>query len=303
MAELTTQVPNLPVELLPQPAWNLFVELQAQAEQLGAANERCENVDEPEYLDAFLGKHGQLDEAHGSLATYGPIFDAFDSDFSAYSNPVTAKYRAVRKILARGVALLHLDHDRLSGEGISPENVQLAIDEAFRLTDAENALWEFIGSDIFRPDDWKANRDALAPLKLLRPQIMNFELRMGVMELSHAFVLGQWISVQALSRALLEQAVKLNCERLDIDLTYTDAKKMVCRKSLHTLIEDLGAHFPDIVREMGVVKEHGNRVLHVDYGRAGQRIQVGSMATMREDAIRSIRSLYQVLEALPKLAR
>jgi hypothetical protein len=236
IAELTSQVPDLPVELLPQPTWNLYIELQARAEELDSATDACQDVDELDYLDAYLAQCKQLDAAIGSLSTYDPIFDSLDDDFSAFNNPAVTKYRPVRRILERGVALLNVDHEQVSGEWISPDSIQPAIDEAFRLTDAENAIWEFIGSDIFRPEDWKANRDALVPLKLLRPQTINFELRAGVMELSHAFVFGHWASVQALSRALLEQAIKLNCERLGIDLRYTYGKKEY--KSLESFLQN-----------------------------------------------------------------
>lgn len=304
ITELTSQVSDLPIALLPQPAWMVYVELQARAEQLDVAADACQDVDEPEYLDAYLAQHGQLDAALGNLSTYQSVFDILDSDFSAFDNPGAAKYRPVRKILELGVSLLAVDNERLSREHISPETIQPAIDEAFRFTDAENALWEFIGSDIFRPEDWKANRDALVPLKLLPPQAISFDLRMGVMELSYAFIFGQWASVQALSRAVLEQAVKLNCERLGIDLRYPYGKKEY--KSLDTLIEDLGTHFPGIVGDMDVVRRYGNRILHGDNDR-GRKIapadRVSRMATMRQDAILSIRSLYQALEALPKLAR
>lgn len=309
IADLISQVPSVPVELLPQPAWKLYVELQARAEQLNAAADRCDSFDELEYLDAYRAQHGQLDAALGSLSRYNPIFDIFDSDFSPFNNPAAATYRPVRKILAQGVALLDIDNERLSGLRISPDSIQPAIDEAYRLTDEKNPFWEFIGSDIFRPEDWKANRDELAPLKLLRPQTMNFELRAGVMELSYAFIFGQWASVQALSRALLEQAVKLNCQRLGIELRHANGNNDY--KSLDALIKELKKNFPNIVTDiveenMTVVRKKGNTILHGDNNRGRQKEPVDRahrMANMRQDAIRSIRSLYQILEALPKLAR
>ena len=108
----------------------------------------------------------------------------------------------------------------------------------------------------------------LVLLKLLPPQAISFDLRMGVMELSHAFIFGQWASVQALSAPCSNRQSSFNCERLGIDLRYPYGKKEY--KSLDTLIEDLGTHFPGIVGDMDVVRRYGNRILHGDNDRGGK---------------------------------
>jgi hypothetical protein len=78
------------------------------------------------------------------------------------------------------------------------------------------------------------------------------------------------------------------------------------QEALETLIKELREHFPGIVGDMNVVRQHGNRILHgdSDFGRKMTQMDRGRrMASMRQDAILSIRSLFQALEALPKLAR
>lgn len=302
VADLTKQVPGIPVEQLPRPSWELFLELQQQQDRLGdAMMDFGWRGEEPEFLNAYLAKSDALHQSVGNLSEYSGILD-FRDPFDEMSGRATAvKYSWVRKTLEMGIENLSVNQERLADVFPSEAQVQSSINEAFRLTDKNNALWDFIGTEFFRPEDWKANREALKPLLLRQPQYISPVLRGYLSELAHAFVLGHWASVQALSRALLEQSIKLNCKRLAIDLNYTDSTK---KKSLEVLTNEFAEYFPEIKDRMHTVRDYGNKILHTDPLKSeSEQAQAARRLWMREDAVRSLESLYAVLEALPKLAR
>jgi hypothetical protein len=102
----------------------------------------------------------------------------------------------------------------------------------------------------------------------------------------------------ALSRALLEQAIKVNHVKLRIDLEEPGSRHS---KSLERLIDEVKERFPQIESEMDIVRRYGNKVLHGS-DQVDQVDRVQHMAKLRRDATQSIESLYAVLEMLPKLS-
>jgi hypothetical protein len=213
------------------------------------------------------------------------------------------KYDRVRRVL--GDALNCLSKDQIDAIAVSfpsREALTEAIDEADHLTDRGSALWELMGTEIFRPDDWKANRDALQPLLLKQPQRVRHDIRSMLMDVAHAFVLGQWAAVSALSRAVLERAVKVNW--VSLGYAIKDVSGKVKYRDLDTMIDDVGKQFPSLVGDMDLVRRCGNNILHE--GRSitdGAGDRASQMARMRSDALESIESLYRSLAGLPTLAK
>jgi len=303
IASLTNQIPDMPRELLPQPAWGLFLSLRQQMDRLGLAlmdlGLRGEN---PEFYDASFAKREALEQALGELSEYDGLLYYCDPVDETSGNAIAVKYSWVRKALEMGVEHLSVNQELLAHDFLFDERIESSIEEAFRLTDRDNALWDFIGTDFFRPDDWRANREALKPLLLKQPQHIERELRRDLMELAHAFVVGHWISVQALSRAILERAVKITCMRGKFAVTYSDDGKARFLL-LYNIIEQLGERYPDIKGDMNFIRGQGNAVLHPEPEKNSARGDGATdMIRLRDSAIQTVEALYRVLEALPKLA-
>lgn len=302
ISSLQAQVTSLPAEFLPQPAWHRYLELRDVAFELEVAVDRCDASMEadPRTCEAYLQKHHALEESLGGLPTYDGLLDFPDGEFGAELPAEALKYGRVRKVLGDALACLSDDQkDSLVDSFPSMDSLNGTIEEADRLTDRGNALWEFMGTDFFRPEDWKANRDALRPLLLKHPQRVRQEIRAMLMDVAHAFVLGQWAAVSALSRALLERAVKVNWVYLEY--ASRDAEGRIHYPSLDTMTRDLANQFPELKRDMSRVRKIGNRVMHDDrnsfgYG-AGER--AARLARLRQEALTSVEALYRILETLP----
>ena len=140
---------------------------------------------------AYLEKQQALEEALGGLPEYDGLLDFTDWELGAVSPASSLMYERVRKVLGDALACLSEDQiDAIASSFPSMQSLTETIEVADRLTDRGNALWEFMNTEIFRPEDWKANRDALKPLLLKQPQHVRHEIRSLLMEVAHSFVLG-----------------------------------------------------------------------------------------------------------------
>lgn len=305
ISSLADQVKELPTKLLPQPAWQHYLELRELSPQLGAAIERCDVLrdEDARSCHAYLEKQQALEEALGGLPEYDGLLDFADWELGAFSPASSLMYERVRKVLGDALACLSEDQiDAIASSFPSMQSLTETIEVADRLTDRGNALWEFMNTEIFRPEDWKANRDALKPLLLKQPQHVRHEIRSLLMEVAHSFVLGQWAAVAALSRAALERVVKVNW--VSLGFAIKDASGKVKYPNLETMIDDVGKHFPGLVGDMDIVRRYGNNVLHESRSnKSGAGDRASQMAQMRRDALESIESLYRSLAGLPKLAK
>lgn len=305
ISSLADQVKGLPTEFLPQPAWQRYLELRKLFTQLSVAIDRCDVLrnEDVRICRAYLQKHQALVEALGVLPEYDGLLEFTDWELSIELPARSLKYERVRKVLGDALACLSEDQkDAIAFSFPSMQSLIETIEVADRLTVRGNSLWEFMSTEIFRPEDWKANRDALKPLLLKQHQYVSHEIRSLLMEVAHSFVLGQWAAVAALSRAVLERAVKFNWVYLGF--ANKDASGKVKYPGLDTMIDDVGKRFPELVGDMDLVRRYGNKVLHESQrgtGEAGDR--ASQMAQMRRDALESIESLYRSLAGLPKLTK
>ena len=103
---------------------------------------------------------------------------------------------------------------------------------------------------------------------LKQHQYVSHEIRSLLMEVAHSFVLGQWAAVAALSRAVLERAVKFNWVYLGFANKDASGKVRIC-PDLDTMIDDVGKRFPELVGDMDLVRRYGNKVLHESPTRHG----------------------------------
>lgn len=293
---LTSQIVGFPVHLLPPPGWANFERLQGNSVRMEGALEESSHWDSLDYLESFVARHKSIEASLGGLSHYGSVLDCFYPGFaSVFHKNCNAKHHRIRRLLERALEYASVNQEKYDEDF---PDFSVIVEDAFCLVDSSNPVWEFIGSEIFKPEDWRENRDALRPLFLKTPH-MSFWLRSGLIEMVHAFVFGHWVAVQALSRALLEQAIKVNHVKLRIDLEEPGSRHS---KSLERLIDEVKDRFPQIESEMDIVRRYGNKVLHGS-DQVDQVDRVQNMVKLRRDATQSIESLYAVLEMLPKLSR
>jgi hypothetical protein len=117
----------------------------------------------------------------------------------------------------------------------------------------------------FDPDSWLDRAHELAPIRTHKNDVLlPSHLRLRIEELNRAYVFGCWLSVLALSRAILEYAVLDNIHKFDIAPTWPamgrDAKRKA--KKLADLIEDLTPHVPALSKGMGKLRDYGNDYMH-----------------------------------------
>lgn len=117
----------------------------------------------------------------------------------------------------------------------------------------------------FDPDSWLDRASELTPIRTHKKDVLlPSHVRLRIEELNRAYVFGCWLSVLALSRAILEYAVLDNIHKFDITPTWPavgrDTKGKT--KKLADLIEDLTPHVPVLTKGMGKLRDYGNDYMH-----------------------------------------
>lgn len=116
----------------------------------------------------------------------------------------------------------------------------------------------------FNPDDWLDNANSLMPIRTSRKgHEIPIHARERLIEIYRSYVFGNWLSVLALSRTVLEYVIFDNLTKLGIDKYYTitnsNEKKI---KKLSHLIDDVGERMPNIITQMTTIKDLGNEYIH-----------------------------------------
>jgi hypothetical protein len=169
------------------------------------------------------------------------------------------------------------------------------------LVSPDHALWGVMDRDYFDPDLWLQNTMALSPVLLPNPRVMNYEMRSQLLELYHAFIFGQWLSVSALARAILERIIKDKASRFGVSLDHpADTRTGKARpKSLEVLNAELAERFPGIASELDIIRDSGNQALHAPMRKkSGNKDQMLRQQRLREEALRVIRALKAAMETL-----
>ncbi|MBK7422523.1 MAG: hypothetical protein IPJ48_05170 [Propionivibrio sp.] len=122
---MISQVPELPFELLPHPAWSLFKDLSAQKDQIETAANYEPRNEELEYLVAYLAKNQALVDSLGSLETNSDIFDMFKPEFALLASNTQVNYRLARQVLEIGVGLVEVDWESFEDRFFLPNQCRL----------------------------------------------------------------------------------------------------------------------------------------------------------------------------------
>jgi hypothetical protein len=154
---------------------------------------------------------------------------------------------------------------------------------------------EILDSELiaFSPEEWHRNLSLLAPLLSARP-FKNFpaQVRLRVEEVYRSFVFGNWLSVLALTRSLLEYSIHDNLRKLGIKAHWETTPKPR-EKKLGELIDEASTHYPEMVGEaMKRIRQSGNEYLHP------KRRTTEQLFSRREEAMNRIKDLVLVIEIL-----
>lgn len=117
----------------------------------------------------------------------------------------------------------------------------------------------------FDPDSWLDRARELVPIRTHKKDVLlPSHVRLRIEELNRAYIFGCWLSVLALSRAILEYAVLDNIHKFEINPTWPavgrDQKGKA--KKLADLIEELAPHVPALSKGMDKLRDYGNDYMH-----------------------------------------
>jgi hypothetical protein len=129
-----------------------------------------------------------------------------------------------------------------------------------------DAAYEVFDSRLiaFEPDLWLDRAAQLAPIRTDRKNVLlPVHVRLRLEELFRAYVFGCWLSIFALSRALVEYAILDNLHKFGVDALWpADRNGKRREKTLEHLIDGVAIHLPEIKISMDEIRTHGNEYLH-----------------------------------------
>jgi len=156
-----------------------------------------------------------------------------------------------------------------------------------------NTAFEVLQSELiqFQPDEWLDRAQHIRPV---RSHKENFQLpsqiRLRLEELYRAYIFGLWLSVLALSRAILEYAIDDNLNKFQIEREWNPGK----RKRLSELIEELERPLSRHKDAMSRIRDSGNDYLHPKKTDVSKALLTQRQATARSILV----DLIEVVEAL-----
>jgi len=149
----------------------------------------------------------------------------------------------------------------------------------------------------FDPDGWLDRVGQLRPIRTNRRNVeLPIHVRFRLEELFRSYVFGSWLSVLALSRAILEYAILDNLYKFGIDPVWPTLDKKGWRreKRLEDLIDDVTTFLPAVADKMHKIRELGNEYLHPKTSKVSKE-----MLFQREQAAKdAVESLITSVEAL-----
>jgi len=159
------------------------------------------------------------------------------------------------------------------------------------LEDAELLLF----SPFFRPDEWLRNAKEIDPLMGSRiDSLLNLSIRIRLRELSHSFVLGNYLAATALCRSMLEYVLIAKASAYGIDPSAHDRNHPNRMKRISSLVDEFSRAVPSLTTDMEAIVDAGNATMHP------KRKEVIALLplAMRENALLAIRALRRVIESL-----
>ena len=153
---------------------------------------------------------------------------------------------------------------------------------------------EVIETPWFQPDQWAQN------LRLLRPVLIDRRTdslrdlaRHRLTEVYRAFTFGLWLASIALSRSLVEYAIKANASRLSIELVSVTTEGRREDKSLRDLQQEVSMVLPSLSASLEAVRFTGNRILH-----PSKHDVVSHPVVLRSEALSCVLATKQIVETL-----
>lgn len=213
-------------------------------------------------LEDLLAESGlTLGDWSGSSQKSTPILDAFDL--------ATERLEDL------------LDYD-------PPEHLEYMADEELV------ALKELVSAKFFEPDEWHANMKELKPVvSSRRSDMLPHHVRVRIKEIYRSFIFGNWQSVAAMSRGVMEYALIDRASSLGYE-AYEDGRSGKGRPmKLGYLIDHAGKILPLVASDMDKIREYGNEVMHPEKTK-----KMRAFPLSRKQAIDCIDRVKRVLEAV-----
>ncbi|KAA1172799.1 hypothetical protein FWJ25_13375 [Marinobacter salinexigens] len=169
-----------------------------------------------------------------------------------------------------------------------PEHLEYMADEELV------ALKELVSAKFFEPDEWHANMKELKPIvSSRRSEMLPGHVRERIKEIYRSFIFGNFQSVAAMSRGVMEYALIDRAGSLGYEAYENDKSGKGRPKSLRYLIDHAGEMRPHIASDMDAIREYGNDVMHPEKTK-----KIRSFLLSRQRAIDCIDRVKRVLEAV-----
>ena len=149
----------------------------------------------------------------------------------------------------------------------------------------------------FEPDKWLDNAGELYPIRTARKGAnIPVHAKYRIVEIYRSYVLGNWLSVLALSRSVLEYVILDNIHKYKISPIYetTIPRSKQKPKKLSHLIEEIGEKLPEIKDSMEEIRCYGNEYIHPKRTKSSKE----SLFKRKEKAKDCLRHLRNVVETL-----
>jgi hypothetical protein len=116
----------------------------------------------------------------------------------------------------------------------------------------------------FEPDAWLDRVGNISPVRTSRNgDALPGHVRLRLEELYRAYVFGLWLSVLALSRAILEYSLLDNLFKFKIEPVWPPDRDGRRRgKRLSHLIDEVAEYLPNLKQPMTLLRDYGNEYLH-----------------------------------------
>lgn len=124
--------------------------------------------------------------------------------------------------------------------------------------DAYNKATKLVNSRFFQPNKWYSNLEKLRPL-LVATQKVPKTVRPRLREIQESFIVGHYLSVMILCRAVLEYALFERASKYDIDVSHHNQG----RRKLSDLVNDFSQKLPSIEIQMRLIKRLADNSIHL----------------------------------------
>ena len=156
-----------------------------------------------------------------------------------------------------------------------------------------------VSSDYFQPDDWMTNINTLGPIFSPRKEEkFPKHIRIRIHEMYRSFLFGNWMSVLALGRSLLEYVIIDRRSSLGIEVYEKDQDGAERPKKISRLV-DLAVETSfasPLERDMKEITKYGNGVMHPEKTK-----KVRMYPPTKTDALDCMQRIVKIIQILYKI--